>query len=751
MNDTTQTDAKEIKAKLMSRSRSQLLSSYAPGKLFSFEDGQGSCRILPVNSTPFPGNDILYIQMAYLIEDTASGWYSVGMRSSDNVAPRQVLDSSLLTEHGTVKRLKKLDTLFYVMKPDQMGYEVFPLTYTCDHCDLFLHFNNEVRAASFFNSNDTCPHCGGKPQWRQVDVVNVHPSGRVEPLSPARWNVDEDGKVSQWSSGCTSCGNTKYTLDHRSSKLSEWQFICANPNCTQPRDIINNDRETLEILDKPMEHIRLARFRASPANASSTHYTVMDQFVILGGLELTDSARLEKLKEIISRDDHSALEKFIAQQYGYAGDEMSSEDIIAHLEKKNLKSASDELKQADKLLKEAKEMNQGIGSRLSEEMLSFMKKNFEQAKNKALSACDELQNKAFQAPPEIRNKLIPEVRQEFSSRYDPFLLAVEHDSLLKDIIQSGTHDGSRVFVPFNSLDDLLAPNDPEERAAIEGRVNQAMRDLGLEEVGLLRKFPLCRFSYGFTRRESKPCVEEQNVIMPVRLNLFPVLRGGDSTGHKKSHNKHPIYAINQDNEALYFRLRVDAVCRWLQAFDVPLADHFHWSPKDEIAFGGRLLERALPWGRYVDKLQPEDTYKVYPMVYTLLHSFAHLVINTIAQESGLDQASLGEYLFPADLAFVVYRNGATMDLGNISSLWRSRRDALLSDMLSPRATQCGSGSLCDSRGGACPDCIMIPEVSCLAGNNLLTRAVLRSGPNPYEASRKCCPILPGFFDVNESA
>lgn len=745
MNDTRTSDTAEIKAKIMSRSRSQLLSSYAPGKLFSFEDGQGSCKILSVNSTPFPGNDILYIQMAYLIEDTASGWYSVGMRCSDNIAPRQVLDSSLLTEHGTVNRLKKLDTLFHVMNPDQMGYEVFPLTYTCGHCDYFLRFNKEERAASFFNSNDACPHCGGKSQWHQVDVVNVHPSGRVEPLSPARWNVDEHGEVSQWSSGCTSCGSTEYTLDHRSSKLSEWQFICANPNCIQPRDIINNDRETLEILDNPLERIRLARFRASPANASSTHYTILDQFVILGGLGLTDSERLEELKEIISRDDHAALEKFIAHRYGYVGDEMDPEDIITRLDKKNLKSVAQELKLAYEGLKDAQNEN------ASSSILSIIKSHFEEAKRKAINACNELKDEAFQAPPEIRDKLIPAVRQEFSSRYDPFLLAVEHDSLLKDIIQSGTHGGSRVFVPFNSLDDLLAPNDPEERAAIEDRVNQAMRALGLEEVGLLRKFPLCRFSYGFTRRESKPYVEEQNVVMPVRLNLFPVLLGGDKTGHKKSHNKHPIYAINQDNEALYFRLSEDAVYRWLQAFDEPLTDLFQWSPGDEVAFGGRLLERALPWGRYVDKLNPEDTHKVYPMVYTLLHSFAHLVINTIAQESGLDQASLGEYLFPADLAFVVYRNGATMDLGNISSLWRSRRDALLSDMLSPRATQCGSGSLCDSRGGACPDCIMIPEVSCLAGNNLLTRSVLRSGPNSYEATRELCPVLPGFFDVNESA
>ena len=43
----------------------------------------------------------------------------------------------------------------------------------------------------------------------------------------------------------------------------------------------------------------------------------------------------------------------------------------------------------------------------------------------------------------------------------------------------------------------------------------------------------------------------------------------------------------------------------------------------------------------------------------------------IATFSGLDLGSLGEYLFPVDLSFAVYRTGMTMDLGNLSALWRN--------------------------------------------------------------------------------
>jgi hypothetical protein len=41
-------------------------------------------------------------------------------------------------------------------------------------------------------------------------------------------------------------------------------------------------------------------------------------------------------------------------------------------------------------------------------------------------------------------------------------------------------------------------------------------------------------------------------------------------------------------------------------------------------------------------------------------------------KGGLDLGSMGEYLFPCDLAFVVYRNGMTLDLGDLSALWRNQ-------------------------------------------------------------------------------
>jgi len=125
-----------------------------------------------------------------------------------------------------------------------------------------------------------------------------------------------------------------------------------------------------------------------------------------------------------------------------------------------------------------------------------------------------------------------------------------------------------------------------------------------------------------------------------------------------------------------------------------------------------------------------------------------VLMKGVAEHSGLDLSSLGEYLFPSDLAFVVYRNGTTMDLGNLSSLWRNIGYRFLDYLLEPRTLLCNSGSTCDQFSyGACPDCIMTPETSCIASNQLLSRAVISGGEPPREDGKHRGQRIPGFLEV----
>jgi hypothetical protein len=154
-----------------------------------------------------------------------------------------------------------------------------------------------------------------------------------------------------------------------------------------------------------------------------------------------------------------------------------------------------------------------------------------------------------------------------------------------------------------------------------------------------------------------------------------------------------------------------------------------------MRLGGVLIEEYADFGRFLEAYkertaETRTSRSIPSYVYLLLHTMAHHFAQSVVEYSGLEYGSLGEYLFPADLAFIVYRRGMTPDLANLSAMWRNHGTTVLEHLLWDRALKCDAGSLCDQRGGACPACIMAPEVTCLAGNNLLSRAALNGGPPP---------------------
>jgi hypothetical protein len=325
----------------------------------------------------------------------------------------------------------------------------------------------------------------------------------------------------------------------------------------------------------------------------------------------------------------------------------------------------------------------------------------------------------------------------FASKFDPFRLAVEHAALKSTRLDVETRtNGKKPYVSFTRLDEDLAPEDKDKTNQVQSVTRALLDKLGLEDMGLIREFDLCRFSFGYSRMESTPILrDKRGMNMPVRLNLFPPVKQNDST-------RYPVYVVQQGNEAIYVRLKEELALEWLRSLKCP--DMFTLNAGERIGAG--LLGAAQPMSPFLDNLPETTTPPVYFYLYTLLHSYSHLLMKHVSEYSGLDLGSLGEYIFPADLAFVVYRNGTTMDLGNLSALWRNAGAAMLTAMLGAKATQCGTGSLCTERGGACPDCVMMPETSCVAGNKLLSRSVLRSIGGRPRLDKRSAPIR-GYLDM----
>ncbi|MFH0084707.1 hypothetical protein ACG3RS_05070 [Pseudomonas aeruginosa] len=726
-------EGKTLNAPTMARSRGQLGTAYAPGAFFTFEGGLGACISIPDLSAVVddaPIQPATKSQVILRLQEIWQSWfaraYAVGT-SERPIAPHQCLDESLLQEASVVPL--GIDRLAF-LSPLRMGYAPSPLTFVCNKCSLFRRFESAHDLAKNMDKLRKTPCTAadtkGSCQWRQVDVIFVHWSGEWMPVTPGRWEWDDRNNTRRlYGEECKVCGGRDFKLNTDSPRIGQWHFYCANSTCGHrgSNEWRQNDKFTTEIF-RGQSSARVGERRMEPISdrASSAYYAQSEQFVLFPESEHQLITMLEPQRE-------AELAAFIGRQFRFSGLELTPDEMKSALLAAGKVSEWESYESLSRMRDLAVGMEDTASQMMMENELKKLVTRWTTSEPPLVRSCVDL-------PPKVSAQLAQ--RSEYTSRFDPFVLATEHEAFHRGKLSSPPDGGRAKFVRFNHLDNDLAPKDASAKAAQEAETQRLMAKLGIADLGLVREFDLCRFTHGYTRVSATPTLNKRNQDMPVRLRLFEPLSSG----------KRPIYVMTQANEALYVRLDPSAVYKWLQA--VGVLDLPKWDDSSSVKLGGRLLEVAQPFGRYFSLLKEGDA-STYRYVYTLLHTYAHTLMKNVAELSGLDLGSMGEYIFPLDLAFVVYRNGTTMDLGNLSSLWRNENNRFLSRLLEASTHRCNSGRLCDTAGGACPDCIMIPETSCLAQNQLLSRAVLKGGPPPREDSTHKGQRIRGFLEVVNEA
>ncbi|HZR34790.1 MAG TPA: hypothetical protein VFA75_05400 [Nevskia sp.] len=707
------------KAKTMNRSRNQLATAYAPESFFTFEGGMGACIARSSSGEPIQLSESTMDLIFERMNEIGRAWFNSAMKareadqSKPQPLPAQCVDPALLDPSRADFQMPGLDR-FHLCRPSQMEYTPAPLTFVCRACGMFRDYDtlSELDRNLELLTPEHCPHPKkhGQCDWEQLDVIFVHWSGAWQPAFPGQWQwSDRDNKVVARRDSCV-CGSRQFKLNRRSAGIGDWFFECAA--CDKPLSSkwLQNDHDTLRILGPAMGPDRLTdvRMQAAPYRASSAYYVKSDLFIDFkdGGHQLL--TRLRPGRE-------ADLKDFVAKTYGFSTQPITDQDVQDACAGKPECAGDLAAYQA------AVTQIQGFES-LPESVRMAAKGLIDVAHTSKQRIVDELRQRQILLPKlELPASVVSNIRlrqtPHFASKFDPFRLGIEHAALKATRLDVETRvGGKKPYVSFTRLDEDLAPEDKDKTAEVQANTRVLLDKLGLEDLGLIREFDLCRFSFGYSRMESGPVLRDKRGLdMPVRLRLFPAVRANDST-------RFPIYVVQQGNEAIYARLNSGLVLDWLRSLQCP--DMFALNAGEKIGAG--LLATARPMGPFLDNLPETTAPPVYLYLYTLLHSYSHLLMKHIAEYSGLDLGSLGEYIFPADLAFVVYRNGTTMDLGNLSALWRNSGSAMLTSMLAQKATQCGTGSLCTERGGACPDCLMMPETSCIAGNKLLSRSALKS-------------------------
>lgn len=711
------TDPDPLEPPSMSRSRVQIAGSYAPGVLMTWEGGKGICRTVPL---PNEAKDLKPTTVELIFEnltDAVTNWRDRVVKLLPDALPALILDTPFRDSKTGEARVQRTD--FQMTSPDKVGYVPYPLLYRCGVCGSTREFDSIAEQA-----RQPLPRkCNGhEARWTQVDVVYAHWSGDIEPLSPFNYNFDPQTGSARQIRTCT-CGSSSFKLGNRAPVFSEWRYVCEG--CGETRSLKKANPDVLERLQiqqndggRQFQWIEVNMLPVS-YRANSTFYVQRTSFIVF-----EDSA----VVELMTPRRRDGLIARLAQIHEIPFAEPSNDEIRRSVEANQARAG-----EWDEYLTYL-----GMADRAEASGRSDAAKRHRDAAGALREAwfTDGVVDRGQLGSSAILQAIA--AREDWNRRYDPIRLTIQHDAFVREHIDQAKvrHAAVDVMDPDVTLTDVV--NDPVRKAKYKQTTGALLTHLGVERIVLIRGLPICEFSFGYTRVSATPIYQRehngQRVDMPVRLKAFDQLPITD--------NKRPIYVTQQLNEALYFKLDEARVLRWLSANQIVDA------PDDHV--GRAYLERYADFGPFLEEFKDREGLGGYPRtlpayVYLLLHTLSHQMMHSLADTSGVDRDGIGEHIFPADLSFVIYRKGMTPDLGNISAMWRNYAEAFLKRALDPRTLRCGSGSLCDSRGGACPACVMVTEVSCIASNLLLSRAALKGGKGPEWEPRNA-PNLIGFFD-----
>ena len=703
----------------MSRSQPQLATAYAPGAMFTWEGGKGACIAAPVEgaSIDFSGRQTRRDQIIEGLEEFCQNWLARGMAIGG-------------TRNAPVYEVQLLDTCFFnpvrntvdiavdsfeFMRPDRMGYLPGPLVYRCDIC----HKVKEYVSAAHQVAEPLSTACTaeGGPQdcrWRQLDVVYVHWSGGLEGLSPYRNTLGQGGELRKIPR--CQCGVEDFQLLKNGSQFARWRFRCVG--CGAEREVYQTDPFSLSLLKPRMDggaphewseiNMIPVSYRASPV-----FYVQSSRFIVY------DSD--PEVVTLMTPGREAELTARIASIHGFGSSDPSDERVREQLESKG-KAGWTSYARMRRMAAAARASGDDAMADDSDE------------------AARELLESWYQNGDVIRETIASPAltarvaeRRTYARRYDPLRSTIEHDALRRRKIEPTAESAN---LRQAHVDLCAEAGDPDLARVYEARFANDLSRAGIDTIHLIRNLDMVEFAFGFTRVSATPETVQKNRRMPVRLMGFPRLQG----------QKRPIYVIEQQNEALYVRLDPVMVGEFLRANGVIAT-----LPVQPKTIGASLIEGYTDFGLFLRDFGVRDDNSqvrgrdVASLTYLLLHTMAHHTMHGVARLSGLDLSSMSEAIFPADLAFIVHRRGMTEDLGNISSMWRDHNGAFLRYLVGRRELRCGSGTLCDHRGGACPACVMIPETSCIAGNQLLSRATLVGGRAPlWDVNDQ--PLV-GYFEI----
>lgn len=359
-----------------------------------------------------------------------------------------------------------------------------------------------------------------------------------------------------------------------------------------------------------------------------------------------------------------------------------------------------------KVLDIARQREQGAASSGDENMRRIMEKlRLIDANDPDVLAFDAAQaNPAGEA--EIK-RVYDLLGSGFTMRAIPPRKLIEHTAL---------RDNMRIITVDKVAERLKERGEVERAGTFKTESSKIMAELGLASVEAIEDFPIAQMAFGFTRVTRDP---NRSMINPFHAD----------------DGRHPIYVLPTETEGLWFQLDPVAVAAWLSANGfvagaAPAGKHEAWAWLHRVA-----LQQGFQ--------RNTELSAAASAVQVLIHTISHIMLQRI-EWSGFASSSVGEYLLPDTLSFVLYANRFTESkIGGLLTLFEQRLPFWLQEA-AQNGRDCVYDPICSREGGSCAGCLH-REHNCPHFNHHLSRAVLFGGNLPDDSGLSGRRIKQGFW------
>ena len=351
---------------------------------------------------------------------------------------------------------------------------------------------------------------------------------------------------------------------------------------------------------------------------------------------------------------------------------------------------------------------------------------FQESNNFALNLLDLTQNEAEK---ELVLKLIaermnqPQLLENKSLKVDiENILTSINTQLDKDLINNDRLLHEYLFSVYESdgktvndkIEEAIDSEDYLQKDILEN-VKSKFKILGIEKATLLDKFPVLTVSPGFTRKSPN---RNEVILNPYKQKI----QGSVQT---------VVPVLLSENEAIIFKISPQRIIKWLEinGFIDKTEKELNKNESELLLYfktrlgmydPSELAEMNLKLNEALDEKM------ISAVVFQLLHTLSHMMLNAGKSIIGLDVDSISEYIFPSSFSYAIYVSkiqGGGM--GNLIAAFENDLERWINASFD-HTQLCLYDPVCKDHQAACHACSYL-KFSCQHFNRGLSRTLLIGG------------------------